>query len=93
MQARDTGGAKLLAIAQISFLEGLQKREKRSGSAMRKRPGEYSRLARECENLEARVEDEAIRRTYGELAAHWRKLAVEEERGDEEEQALSLTKD
>jgi hypothetical protein len=41
-------------------------------------------LARECENLEARVEDEAIRRTYGELAAHWRKLAAQEECGDEE---------
>jgi hypothetical protein len=47
---------------------------------MRQILGEYRRKARECENLEARVEDEAIRQTYGQLAVHWRKLATQEER-------------
>jgi hypothetical protein len=51
---------------------------------MKKRAGEYGRRARERENLEARVEDGAVRRTYGELAQHWRKLAEQEERLDEE---------
>lgn len=46
---------------------------------MRKMPGEFAKRARECENLEARVEDDAVRKTYGELAAHWRKLAAQEE--------------
>jgi hypothetical protein len=48
--------------------------------AMRKKLGEFVRRAHECENLESRVEDEAVRKTYGELAAHWRKLAAQEER-------------
>jgi hypothetical protein len=47
---------------------------------MRKTLGEFARRAHECENLESRVEDEAVRKTYGELAAHWRKLAAKEER-------------
>lgn len=51
---------------------------------MRQILGEYRRKAHECENLESRVEDEAIRQTYGELAAHWRKLAAQEERLDDE---------
>lgn len=46
---------------------------------------EYRRKARECENLEQRVEDEAIRQTYGELAAHWRRLVAREERLDDDE--------
>jgi hypothetical protein len=48
--------------------------------AMRKKLGEFVRRAHECENLESRVEDEAVRKTYGELAAHWRKRAAQEER-------------
>lgn len=47
---------------------------------MRKKPGEFARLTHECENFESRVEDEAVRKTYGDLAAHWRKLAAQEER-------------
>ncbi|HEY6619399.1 MAG TPA: hypothetical protein VIY68_07635 [Steroidobacteraceae bacterium] len=51
---------------------------------MKQRAGEYGRKARDCENLEAGVEDEAVRQTYGELAQHWRKLAEQEERLDKE---------
>lgn len=53
---------------------------------MRQTLSEYRRKAHECENLEARVEDDAIRQTYGELAAHWRKLAAHEERLDDDKQ-------